>query len=78
MISRKDQRDPVFGIYLKARSVLSSRGFTGLVATSVAGKINYVIRNRALSVHKVYLLQGLTFFFVSVKFCDSYFISSCR
>ena len=62
--------------YLKGRSVLSSRGFAGLVATSVAGKINY-ISHRALSVHKVYLLQGLTFF-LSVSFCDSYFISSCR
>ena len=48
--------------FLKARSVLSCWGFAGLVATSVAGKINYIISDRDLSVHKVYLLQGLTFF----------------
>ena len=53
--------------YLKARGVLSSRGFAGLVATSVAGKINYIISHRDLSVHKVYLLQGLTFFFCISK-----------
>ena len=53
--------------YLKGRSVLSSRGFAGLVATSVAGKINYISR-RDLSVHKVYFLQGLTFFLYR---CDS-------
>ena len=75
--------------YLKGRSVLSSRGFAGLVATLVAGEINYISR-RDLSVHKVYFLQGLTFFcfgvivsdsdsFVSVvSDSDSYFISSCR
>ena len=55
--------------YLKGRSVLSSRGFAGLVATSVAGKINYISR-RDLSVHKVYFLQGLTFF-VGVIVSDS-------
>ena len=44
--------------YLKARSVLSSRGFAGLVATSVAGKINYIIRHRDLSVHKVVIVTG--------------------
>ena len=53
--------------------MVSCSGFVGLVATSVAGKINYIINDRALSVQKVYLLQGLTFFFVSVKFCHSFF-----
>ena len=41
---------------------MTKHGFAGLVPTSVAGKINYIISDRALSVHKVYLLQGLTFF----------------
>ena len=39
MISRKDQRDPVFGIF-KGAQCSFPRGFAGLVAASVAGKIN--------------------------------------
>ena len=39
MISRKDQRDPVFGVF-KGAQCSFPRGFAGLVAASVAEKIN--------------------------------------
>ena len=52
------------------------KGFAGLVAASVAGKIKKSPGPKCAQT--LFFYKALHFFFVLVKLCDSYFISSCR
>ena len=74
-MSRKDQRDPVFGVF-KGAQCSFPRGFAGLIAVSVAGKIKKSPGPKCAQT--LFFYKALHFFFVLVKLCDSYFISSCR
>ena len=74
MISRKDQRDQVFGVF-KGAQCSFPRGFAGLVAASVAGKIK---KSPGPKCAQTLFVIRPYIFFVLVKLCDSYFISSCR
>ena len=74
VISRKNQRDPIFGVF-KGAQCSFPRGFAGLVAASVAGKIK---KSPGPKCAQTLFVIRPYIFFVLVKLCVSYFISSCR
>ena len=70
MISRKDQRDPVFGVF-KGAQCSFPRGFAGLVAASVAGKIKKSPGPKCAQT--LFFFKALHFFFgVIVSDTDSF------
>ena len=68
MISRKDQRDAVFGIF-KGAQCSFPRGFAGLVAASVAGKIHKSPGPKCAQ--SLFFLRPYIFFFIGVIVSDS-------